>query len=108
MEPPRAARDSRFAFRRRVDRASAESYARPMDGNQSKPLRCRLGFHKWTRYKVGDRVAGQAGPAKFGDAVRAGVVGPDAFGAGDGWETRCRYCQKRRRLLDVGPPSSPV
>jgi len=58
-------------------------------------LRCRLGFHKWTRYKGGDTVAGPPkGPAGFGDAVRAAEFGPgfagSRVGGHDGWETRCR------------------
>lgn len=41
-------------------------------------FRCRLGLHKWTRVKVDD---------------------PSAEARDEQWETRCRYCGKRRRFL---------
>jgi hypothetical protein len=43
------------------------------------PLRCRLGLHKWVRIKVVDPEPGQ-----------------------DPWETRCRYCQEKRRYWFKG------
>lgn len=47
--------------------------------------RCRLGVHKWTQYKL---------------------VGPnpeqEPWEEQDVWETRCRYCQKKRRYLIKG------
>lgn len=45
--------------------------------------RCRLGLHKWARFKIHESAAGAWEP------------GP----AGTGWETRCRYCHKKKRFL---------
>jgi hypothetical protein len=43
-------------------------------------LRCRLGWHAWSRFQVRD---------------------PTVASSDVEWETRCRHCGKRRRTFDI-------
>jgi hypothetical protein len=63
----------------------------PVLDNRAMRLRCRLGLHKWARFKIHD-TAGRWEP------------GPDD----GGWETRCRYCQKKRRVWSDFEGGGPI